>query len=45
MPLPILGVPVGLGSGILRAVKSYESIDFIDDRDGNSFQAIVKFEE
>ena len=32
----------GLGSGILRALKAYSHIDFIDDRDGNQFKVIVK---
>ena len=32
----------GLGKGILRALKAYPNIDFIDDRDGNQFKVIVK---
>ena len=32
----------GLGSGIRRAIKAYENIEFIEDRDGNSFKVIVK---
>ena len=32
----------GLGSGILRALRAYPDIEFIDDRDGNVFRAIVK---
>lgn len=32
----------GLGSGILRALKAYPDIDFIDDRDGNTFKAIIR---
>ncbi|NLY65900.1 MAG: ATP-dependent DNA helicase RecG [Alcaligenaceae bacterium] len=32
----------GLGSGIKRAIKAYPDIDFIDDRDGNVFKAIIK---
>ncbi len=32
----------GYGSGILRALSAYPSIDFIDDRDGNLFKAILK---
>jgi len=32
----------GLGSGILRALKAYPTIDLIDDRDGNLFKAIVR---
>ncbi len=35
----------GLGSGIMRAIKAYDAIDFIDDQDGNSFKVIVKFRE
>ena len=33
----------GLGSGIRRALKAHENIEFIEDRDGNSFKVIVKF--
>lgn len=32
----------GLGSGILRALKAYPEIDFIDDRDGNVFKAVIR---
>lgn len=32
----------GLGSGIKRAIKAYPDIDFIDDRVGNAFKAIIK---
>ena len=32
----------GLGKGILRALKAYPNIDFIDDRDGNQFKVIVR---
>jgi predicted HTH transcriptional regulator len=32
----------GLGSGILRAIKAWPDIEFIDDRAGNQFKAIVK---
>ena len=32
----------GLGSGIVRALKEYPDIDFIDDRDGNRFVAVVR---
>ncbi len=32
----------GLGSGILRAIKAYPDIDFVDDRDGNVFKAIIR---
>ncbi len=31
----------GLGTGILRALKEYPNIDFIDDREGNLFRVIV----
>ena len=31
----------GLGTGILRALKEYPHIDFIDDREGNLFRVIV----
>lgn len=31
----------GLGTGILRAVKAYPDIEFVDDRDGNLFKAII----
>lgn len=30
----------GYGSGILRALEAYPSIDFVDNRDGNLFKAI-----
>ena len=32
----------GLGNGILRALKEYPDIDFIDDRDGNLFRVVIK---
>jgi len=32
----------GLGNGILRALKEYPDIDFVDDREGNLFRAIIK---
>jgi ATP-dependent DNA helicase RecG len=32
----------GYGSGIIRALKKYPHIDFINDRDGNQFKAIIK---
>ena len=32
----------GLGSGIKRAIKAYSDIEFVDDRDGNTFKAIIK---
>ncbi|MDQ7075731.1 MAG: putative DNA binding domain-containing protein [Gammaproteobacteria bacterium] len=32
----------GLGSGIIRALKAYQHIEFIDDREANLFKAIVK---
>jgi ATP-dependent DNA helicase RecG len=31
----------GLGTGIRRAVKAWEAIDFIDDHDGNQFKVII----
>lgn len=33
----------GLGNGIRRALKIHEHIEFIDDRDGNQFIAIVRY--
>jgi ATP-dependent DNA helicase RecG len=30
----------GYGSGIIRALEAYPSIDFVDDKDGNMFKAI-----
>lgn len=33
----------GLGNGIRRALKIHEHIEFIDDRDGNQFIAIVHY--
>nr|VFJ72005.1 MAG: ATP-dependent DNA helicase RecG [Candidatus Kentron sp. FW] len=32
----------GYGSGILRALKAFPDIDFIDDRDGNLFKVVFK---
>ena len=32
----------GLGSGIVRAIREYQKIEFIDDRDANRFVAIVR---
>jgi ATP-dependent DNA helicase RecG len=32
----------GLGTGILRALKEYPAIDFIDDRDGNQFRVVIR---
>lgn len=32
----------GLGSGIKRAIKAFPDIEFIDDRAGNVFKAIIK---
>lgn len=32
----------GLGSGIKRVIKAYPEIEFIDDRAGNAFKAIIK---
>jgi len=31
----------GLGTGIRRAYKAWQGIDFIDDREGNQFQVII----
>ncbi|HOO62933.1 MAG TPA: putative DNA binding domain-containing protein [Synergistaceae bacterium] len=31
----------GFGSGILRALQKYPSIDFVDDREGNLFRCII----
>jgi ATP-dependent DNA helicase RecG len=31
-----------LGSGILRALKAYPDIDFVDDREGNAFKVIIR---
>jgi ATP-dependent DNA helicase RecG len=32
----------GIGSGIIRALTKYPHIDFIDDREGNTFKVIMK---
>jgi ATP-dependent DNA helicase RecG len=32
----------GLGNGILRALKEYPEIEFMDDREGNLFKAIIR---
>ncbi len=32
----------GLGSGIRRALKAYNKIEFVEDRDGDTFKAIIK---
>jgi ATP-dependent DNA helicase RecG len=32
----------GYGSGIVRALKLYPFIDFVDDRDGNLFTCIIR---
>ena len=32
----------GFGSGILRALKHYPDIEFIDDREGNLFKCIIR---
>jgi ATP-dependent DNA helicase RecG len=32
----------GIGSGIIRALAIYPHIDFIDDREGNQFKAVLK---
>jgi len=31
----------GLGTGILRALKEYPAIDFVDDHDRNEFRAVI----
>ena len=31
----------GLGTGILRALREYPTIDFIDDKDGNLFRVVI----
>ncbi len=31
----------GLGNGIRRAIKAYEKIEFIEDRDGNSLKVVI----
>jgi ATP-dependent DNA helicase RecG len=32
----------GIGTGILRALKEYPAIDFVDDQDGNQFRAVIR---
>ena len=32
----------GLGSGILRALKAYPDIEFVDDRKGNTFKVVIR---
>lgn len=32
----------GVGNGILRALKEYPDIEFVDDRDGNKFTALIR---
>lgn len=32
----------GYGSGILRAIQAYPDIDFIDDKNGNTFKVVFK---
>jgi ATP-dependent DNA helicase RecG len=32
----------GLGSGIKRAIRAYPDIDFVNDRDGNTFKVSIK---
>ena len=32
----------GLGTGILRALKEYPEIDFVDDREGNLFRVVIR---
>lgn len=34
----------GLGSGIIRALRAHPRIDFVDDREGNKFVAVVRRE-
>lgn len=31
----------GLGTGVLRALKEYPDIEFVDDRDGNLFRVVI----
>ncbi len=35
----------GLGSGIRRALKAYDKIEFVEDRDGDTFKAKIKVEK
>jgi ATP-dependent DNA helicase RecG len=32
----------GLGTGILRSLREYPAIDFVDDHDGNLFRVIIR---
>jgi ATP-dependent DNA helicase RecG len=32
----------GLGNGIRRAIKAYPDIEFVNDRDGSLFVAVIK---
>lgn len=32
----------GLGTGILRALREYPAIEFVDDREGNLFRAVIR---
>jgi ATP-dependent DNA helicase RecG len=32
----------GLGTGVLRALREYPDIDFVDDRDGNLFRVVIR---
>ena len=32
----------GLGNGVVRALKEYPNIEFLDDREGNKFVAIIR---
>jgi ATP-dependent DNA helicase RecG len=32
----------GLGTGVLRALREYPDIDFVDDREGNLFRAVIR---
>ena len=31
----------GIGTGIVRALKEYPAIEFVDDREGNQFRAVI----
>ncbi len=32
----------GLGNGVVRALQEYPEIDFVDDREGNKFTAVIR---
>ena len=32
----------GLGNGVVRALNAYPDIEFVDDRDGNKFTAVIR---